>query len=151
MSEAALAAQAALDGALDAALNARLAANPREAANYAARLRRIPHALKVKLLFNSALNNSAALVRLLLADGLSPSTTDPERGENSVLHFAAQGGSIDVVRLLLEAGADANCCDSLGNTPLHEAYLPRPTRLHTRADAAHGPAALQRLRQQCAA
>ena len=121
MSEAALAAQAALDGALDAALNARLAANPREAANYAARLRRIPHALKVKLLFNSALNNSAALVRLLLADGLSPSTTDPEQGNGSLLHFAAQNGAIDVVRVLLEAGADANSCDFVGNTPLLEA------------------------------
>jgi len=121
MSEAALAAQAALDGAFDAALNARLAANPREAANYAARLRRIPHALKVKLLFNSALNNSAALVRLLLADGLSPSTTDPEQGNGSLLHFAAQNGAIDVVRVLLEAGADANSCDFVGNTPLLEA------------------------------
>ena len=121
MSEAALAAQAALDGAFDAALNARLAANPREAANYAARLRRIPHALKVKLLFNSALNNSAALVRLLLADGLSPSTTDPEQGNGSLQHFAAQNGAIDVVRVLLEAGADANSCDFVGNTPLLEA------------------------------
>ena len=106
-----------------AALNACCAANPREAANYAARLRRTPRGTKECWLFNSALNNSAALVRLLLADGLSPSTTDPEQGDLSVLHMAAQGGSIDVVRLLLEAGADANSLDSVRNTPLQAAII----------------------------
>ena len=108
----------------DAALNARCAANPREAANYAALLRRTPRAHKVDMLFNCALGNNATLVRLLLADdGLSPSTTYPEQGNQSVLHFAANGGAIDVVRLLLEAGADANCCDRFGNTPLQAAII----------------------------
>jgi len=111
----------AAQAAEDAALDARCAANPREAANYAAGLRRIPHALKVKLLFNSALDNLATLVRLLLADGLSPSTPYPEQGSGSLLHFAAQNRAIDVVRVLLEAGADANSCDNLGNTPLQAA------------------------------
>ena len=104
-----------------AALNARCAASPREAANYAAFLRRTPRAAKEKKLFNSALNNNATLVRLLLADGLSPSTTDPEQGDLSVLHMAAQCGAIDALRLLLEAGADTNCCPSAGNTPLLDA------------------------------
>ena len=104
-----------------AAFNARCAANPREAANFAAQLRRTPRAEKECWLFNSALNNNATLVRLLLADGLSPNTTDPERWDNSVLHFAAQGGSINVVRLLLEAGAEASSLDNLGNTPLQAA------------------------------
>ena len=103
MSEAATAALRAEN----AALNARCAANPREAANFAARLRRIPHAHKVDFLFNSAIDNQATLVRLLLADGLSPSTTLPEHSTRSLLHAAAQRGAIDVVRLLLEAGADA--------------------------------------------
>jgi ankyrin repeat protein len=114
MSEAATAALRAEN----AALNARCAANPREAANFAARLRRIPHAHKVDFLFNSAIEKQATLVRLLLADGLSPNTTDPEQGDTMPLHAAAQSGAIDVVRLLLEAGADANCCDDAGNTPL---------------------------------
>jgi len=105
------------------ALNARCAANPREAANFAARLRRTPRAEKVPLLFNCALSNHVALVRLLLADGLSPSTTSPEQSNGSLLHFAAQSGAIDVVRFLLEAGADANCCDRFGNTPLQAAFI----------------------------
>jgi len=105
----------------DAALNARCAANPREAANFAALLRRTPRTKKVDMLFNSALNNSATLVRLLLADGLSPRTTTPEQGNQSLLHFAAQGGAIDVMRLLLEAGAEANSLTNLGDTPLHDA------------------------------
>ena len=67
-------------------------------------------------LINSAINNHATLVRLLFAEGLSPSTISP--AGNSLLHIAAGYGSIDVVRLLMEAGADANSFDSLGNTPL---------------------------------
>jgi len=117
MSEAA---EAALNAEI-AALNARCAANPREAANFAALLRRIPRAEKVQLLWNSALVNHAALASLLLADGLSPSTTNPGQGNLSVLHVAAQKGAMDVVRLLLEAGADANSCNCVRNTPLAEA------------------------------
>jgi len=117
MSEAALAAQRVEN----AALNARCAANPREAANFAALLRRTPHAEKVKWIWRSAGLNLSALVRLLLADGLSPNTTDPEQGNGSLLHLAAHNGAIDVVRLLLEAGADANSFDDLGNTPLQAA------------------------------
>ena len=103
MSDAALAAQ----DAEFATLNARCATNPREAANFAARLRRTPRDMKERCLFNHALDNHDTLVRLLLADGLSPSTTLPEQGNSSLLHAAAQRGAIDVVRLLLEAGADA--------------------------------------------
>ena len=72
MAEAAVAAQ----DAEYAALNARCAANPRKAASFAAFLRRTPRAEKVDVLFNSALDNHAVLVRLLLADGLSPSKHD---------------------------------------------------------------------------
>jgi len=115
MSEAALAAQEAEI----AALNARCAASPREAAQFAATLRRNPHAEKVKWLFNSAIDNHAALARLLLADGISPNTVSP--AGQSLLHVAADYGSIDVLRVLLEAGADANSCDDVGNTPLQVA------------------------------
>ena len=111
MSEAVLAAQTAEL----AALNARCAASPREAANYAALLRRTPRAGKVQLLFNCALYNIATLVRLGLADGLSPNTIDTGQ---SLLYTAAGRGSIDVLRLLMEAGADPNSLSSSGNTPL---------------------------------
>ena len=113
MSEAALAAQ----DAQFAALNARCAASPREAAIFTAFLRTITHADKVKWLCNSVCNNHAALVRLLLADGLSPNTIHPQ-GSLSLLHLAAGHGAIDVLRLLLEAGADTNSCEPLGHTPL---------------------------------
>ena len=71
----------------------------------------------MKWLCNSVCNNHAALVRLLLADGLSPNTIHPQ-GSLSLLHIAAQHGAIDVLRLLLEAGADANSCEPMGHTPL---------------------------------
>jgi len=114
MSEAALAAQTADN----AALNARCAANPREAADYTALLRRTPHAMKLTFLFNSAIDNHAALTRLLLADGFSPNTF---HAEQSLLRIATGYGSIDVVRLLLEAGAEANSFDKMGDTPLKAA------------------------------
>ena len=101
-----------------AARNARCAASPREAAQFAATLRHAPHAEKENWLVNSTIHNYAALVRLLLADGLSPNTVDIGQ---SVLRIAACHGSIDVVRLLLEAGADANSLDDFGNTPLQAA------------------------------
>ena len=105
----------------NAALDARCAANPREATNFAALLRRTPHTQKVTWLWNSALLNNATLVRLQLADGLSPRIIYPEYANSSVLHAATEQGAIEVVRLLLEAGADANCCDYAGNSPLANA------------------------------
>jgi len=75
MSEAAFVAQTAEN----AALNARCAASPREAALFAAHLRRTPHAEKVKWLFNSAIRDHTTLVRLMLADGLSPNTVNAGR------------------------------------------------------------------------
>ena len=96
---------------------------PREAANYAARLRRAPLAEKELWLFSCALYNHATLARLLLADGLSPSTVYLEKGNSTPLHVAAEHGAMDVLRLLLEAGADANSCEFLGNTPLMRAVM----------------------------
>ena len=134
MSEAAEAAQRAEY----AALNARCAANPREAANYAALLRRTPLAEKEVMLFNCALYNHATLVRLLLADGLPPSTVYLEKGNSTPLHVAAEHGALDVLRLLLEAGADANSCNCVRNTPLAEAVgegqLPCARELIPRTD-----------------
>jgi len=104
-----------------AALNARCAASPREAANFAALLRRSPRAEKERWLWNSAHNNSAALVRLLLADGLSPNFARADQSQLSPLPKAARNGSIDALRFLLEAGADTDCCSSAGNAPLASA------------------------------
>ena len=98
-----------------------LAASAREAAQVAALLRSMPRAGKESWLLNSALLNYATLVRLLLADGMSPSTINAEQGNVTPLHAAAEHGALDVLRLLLEAGADANSCNCVGNTPLDEA------------------------------
>ena len=116
MSEAALAAQRAEW----AARNARCAASLCEAAQFAATLRHAPHAEKENWLVNSAIYNHAALVRLMLADGLSPNTN---KDGQSLMYTAAGHGSIDVLRVLLEAGAEANSFDSLGNTPLQTAII----------------------------
>jgi len=104
-----------------AALNARCAGSPRDAANYAATLRRTPRDAKERVLLNSAFSNSPTLVRLLLADGVSPSVANLSQGNSTPLHAAAQQGAIDVLRLLLEAGADANIGNFTGNTPLASA------------------------------
>jgi len=76
----------AAQDAADAALNARCAASPREAALFAATLRRTPHAKKVMWFVNDTIDNHAALVRLQLADGLSPNTIDTGQ---SLLRLAA--------------------------------------------------------------
>ena len=117
MSEAALRAEYDAEWA---AIDGRCAANPREASLFAAFLRTRTHAEKVKWLFNDTIDNHAALVRLQLADGLSPNTIDAGQ---SLLYVAAGHVSIDVLRVLLEAGADANSLSNLGHTPLQAAIF----------------------------
>ncbi|KAK8722586.1 hypothetical protein OTU49_012290, partial [Cherax quadricarinatus] len=40
-------------------------------------------------------------------------------GGRTVLHIAAAAGHDDCVKMLLDAGADVNCQDNNGRTPLH--------------------------------
>jgi ankyrin repeat protein len=40
-------------------------------------------------------------------------------GRQSMLHFAALGGSLEVLRRMLDMGAPADDVDADGNTPLH--------------------------------
>eukprot|EP00741_Cyanophora_paradoxa_P004982 tig00000842_g4830.t1 len=42
---------------------------------------------------------------------------------NTIMHFAAQHGSVDLMRLLLSIGASAGVKNNRGNTPLHRAAL----------------------------
>ena len=59
-------------------------------------------------------------VRELLAEGRSPNAFDEIA--KTPLHYAAESEHIDIIRLLLEAGADVNANDEgrIGNTPLRD-------------------------------
>jgi ankyrin repeat protein len=56
------------------------------------------------------------LVRKRLAD--DPSLANPNDSQTSPLHEAARGGHAEVVRLLLDHGADSTFRDCAGKTPL---------------------------------
>ncbi len=55
----------------------------------------------------------------------------------SLLHYAAAGGSLDIARMLLAAGADPNAVDGDGQTPLHWACATQQLDL-ARALLEHG-------------
>lgn len=58
------------------------------------------------------------LVRQFLDGGQSPDTVD---GGRSMLGWAAQGGNVEMVQILLDAGAEVDAVDSVGHTPLMRA------------------------------
>jgi ankyrin repeat protein len=61
-------------------------------------------------------------VRAAIQDGASPSA---KLGAGSVLHIASLAGPLDVVKMLLEAGADVNSRGEGNETPLHFASCGR--------------------------
>ena len=69
-------------------------------------------------------NNHATLARLVLAGGqCSPNAVAPLVPPQNLLRIAAGFGWNEVLRVLLEAGADSNVCDDVGNTPLVNAMV----------------------------
>src|SRR5918993_400701 len=68
----------------------------------------------------AAQDGDIARVRQLLADGRSPNTFDEL--SKTPLHYAAEREHIDIMRVLLEAGADVNAHEEarIGNTPLRD-------------------------------
>ena len=66
-------------------------------------------------------------VRQLLAEGRSPNAFDEIC--KTPLQYAAEGGHIDIMRVLLEAGADVNAHEEprIGNTPLGDVADQRRT------------------------
>ena len=63
-------------------------------------------------------DEDAARVKELLAAGVDVNA--PE-GDNYPLHWAAVGGDLNTVKLLLEHGADPSVRDSAGRTPAMDA------------------------------
>ena len=68
---------------------------------------------------------NAKEVRRLLSSGVNPNCVDDSRAYASYgetpLHRAADRGNNEVVKILLEGGADPDATDSLAKTPLHKA------------------------------
>ena len=65
----------------------------------------------------------ADLVAAAVAKGCNVDETDCEK--NTCLHLAVNQGSIEIVRMLVEAGADVNSRNNAGETPLSWAYRQR--------------------------
>ena len=78
----------------------------------------LPRAVANLLLSHGATRGDAALVRILVTEsGADPNARDESSGR-APLHCAAQAGSVDCVRALVELGANVACTDNLGLTPL---------------------------------
>lgn len=73
-------------------------------------------------------------VRTLLPAGVAP---DPQKNSVSALMVACEEGHTEIVTLLPDAGADANHCNSAGETALHYAVWSKDPELF-RLLPAHG-------------
>lgn len=65
----------------------------------------------------AARNGDAERVRQLFAQGLTPDSEEPENGHRA-LHQAAQAGQLDIIEILLDAGATVDARDRAGMTAL---------------------------------
>jgi hypothetical protein len=75
-----------------------------------------------KALFSAARNGHYVTVKYLLTLGLNPDERDITQNNDTALIQAAFGGYIDVVKLLIEYGADINATDKHGQSVLRKAY-----------------------------
>ena len=92
--------------------------------NYAGVRRLLRHlGWAVDVFWASIMGDIDALRALLAADGSLVDASTPDGhvlgAGMTPLHLAAQGGHLDAMDLLLEAGADINAVDARGYTPLH--------------------------------
>lgn len=79
----------------------------------------------------AARHSDAATVRALLADARCVAGVNVRDGTGwTPLHLAARAGRADVVRALVEKGAEVDAQDGRGGTPLHRALC------HGQGDAA---------------
>ena len=73
------------------------------------------------LLFHSIISKSINMIDLLLKRGSS--TIIQDRLGWSPLHYAAQNNDLEGAKLLIEYGANLECKDAYGNTPLWRAVF----------------------------
>lgn len=73
------------------------------------------------LLFHSIISKSINMIDLLLKRGSS--TIIQDRLGWSPLHYAAQNNDLEGAKLLIEYGANPECKDAYGNTPLWRAVF----------------------------
>src|SRR6266566_1710339 len=60
-------------------------------------------------------------MKVLLANGADVNAKPPSRFQNTAVDSAVSGDHADIVRMLLDAGADPNATREGGNTPLDDA------------------------------
>lgn len=69
-------------------------------------------------------------VEELLKNGVSPNTKDINPPYKTLLHIATIQGSLPLVELLLQYGADPTISDDLGCTPLAEAFIQKQYHIY---------------------
>jgi len=77
--------------------------------------------LQVQQMLDAAYHGNVQKLTVLLSRSASLSINDVDSNGRTALHVASSEGRLDVVKLLLEAGADFNCVDSYENTALNDA------------------------------
>ncbi|WP_422410919.1 MULTISPECIES: ankyrin repeat domain-containing protein [unclassified Endozoicomonas] len=70
------------------------------------------------VLHEAVLANSYSVVRLLIRVGLIKINAQDDQG-NTSLHYAIQNNDMEMIEILLSAGAGINIMNGLGYTPLH--------------------------------
>ncbi len=83
----------------------------------------IPPNKKAEMIMGEIIKNNPNLnlVNDLIALGANLDWQNEENFNRTPLHWAAWGGRVEIVRMLIDAGANVNVQDEWGNTPLHEA------------------------------
>lgn len=89
------------------------------------KIERLNYADKEKRLtdYNNEVEEINKLIKKLGEDEINELIKDGYMNETTLLHFAAVNGYVDIVKVLLEKGADVNAKNNYRHTPLHSAVI----------------------------